>query len=142
MTAADRPDSARRDAGEASDPLDVTLSLLDRQVLDREGAPIGKVDDIALRWDDRAPVITHLLIGPGAWAGRLPGLIGRIVHGAWLRLRPEEDPHALRIALQDVDRLDSAVHLRILREDLRLEGPEAWIRRHVIEKLPGAHHAP
>lgn len=131
-----------RASGDTSDPLDVALSLLDRQILDRDGTPIGKVDDIALHWDGERPVITDLLVGPGAWSGRMPGLFGRMVHGTWLRLHPREDPQPLRIPLTEVQRLDSAVHLRLRRDDLGIAGPEAWMRRHVVEKLPGSRHEP
>jgi sporulation protein YlmC with PRC-barrel domain len=121
--------------------LDAALDLLDHQILDCDGIPVGKVEDLELAWSGPRPSITALLIGAGPFGSRMPGLLGRLVVAVWTRLRPEQDPQPVRIPLAAVDRIDSSVHLNIARDGLGLHGPEEWARVHIIAKLPGERHA-
>src|SRR4051794_41899611 len=58
--------------------FDLRLRLLDRQVVDRDGGMICKVDDVELTpADDGGDVVTALLAGPLALGPRLPGRPGR-----------------------------------------------------------------
>src|SRR4051794_41808667 len=58
--------------------FDLRLRLLDRQVVDPDGAMICKVDDVELApADGGGYVVTALLAGPLALGPRLPGRLGR-----------------------------------------------------------------
>ena len=62
--------------------LFVGFDLLDRQILDRDGQDVGKVDDVEFGLDEHGvPYLTALLVGPHALGPRLGGWLGRLVSG-------------------------------------------------------------
>jgi hypothetical protein len=69
--------------------------LLERLILDRDGQPIGMVDDLELNQPDDggAPVITAILCGPTALGPRIGGRLGTWWLGIGRRLRPLGDPY-------------------------------------------------
>lgn len=98
--------------------LDGALHLLDRQLVDCEGMLLGKVDDVELTrvGDDLA--ITGVLTGPAALLSRLGGGLGAALVAKWAQLKVSE-PHRSRpwrIDIEDVERLDSALHLSVRRD--------------------------
>jgi sporulation protein YlmC with PRC-barrel domain len=109
-------------------PIDGALQLLDRQLLDCEGRMLGKVDDVELGpREDGALVITGLLTGPAALLARPGGRLGEVLVARWVQLRIAE-PHRARpwrIDMDEVDRLDSALHLAIRRDAALRRGGEA-----------------
>jgi sporulation protein YlmC with PRC-barrel domain len=126
---------------------DAGLHLLDRQIVDRDGAPVAKVDDLELaqRADGRIAV-SALLVGPGALGPRIGGRLGRWTVAVWRRLRPDPDPSPTRIDAALVSGTESAVHLGVAvtelqRVDAHVGGFERWMRRYVIDRIPGAGHA-
>jgi hypothetical protein len=121
---------------------DAGLHLLDRQIVDRDGQPVAKVDDIELR--ERADgrlAVEALLVGPGAFGPRLGGRLGRWTVSIWRRLRPDPDPPPGRIDAGLVTGTDSAVHVSAAVDELGLDGLERWVRRYVVEPIPGSGHA-
>lgn len=100
--------------------LDAVLHLLDRQVVDVEGLLVCKVDDVELTvFDDGALGVTGLLSGPAALVPRLgDDGFGRRLQAYWHRLGraavDHDDPY--RIDLELVERLGSAVELRVARD--------------------------
>ena len=120
---------------------DAGLHLLDRQIVDRDGSPVAKVDDLELR--ERADgrlAVAALLVGPGALGPRIGGRLGRWTISIWRRLRADADPPPGRIAAELVTGTDSAVHVSASAQELGLDGLERWVRRYVIEPIPGAGH--
>jgi sporulation protein YlmC with PRC-barrel domain len=105
--------------------------LLDEQIVDSEGERCGRVDDIELRGSP--PRISALLVGEGLYPRRLPPLLRR---PARRLLGPERwGANALRIPWEEVDRIDSAVHLRKKAEELGLgegDDPDRWM----VRRLP------
>jgi sporulation protein YlmC with PRC-barrel domain len=131
----DEPQGGRR--------LDAALQLLDHQLIDRDGALVGKVDDLELTQRQDGPlVVTAILSGPGALGVRLPGVLGRSVLAIWRRLHDETDPSPARIPWSAVSHVGSAVTLSVTAEELPNQGLENWARIRVVAKLPGAGHAP
>jgi sporulation protein YlmC with PRC-barrel domain len=101
--------------------------LLDLPILDKDGNYSGIVDDIEL---DGGPGketrVAALLVGPGAYRGRLPGwamALVRVVAGARIT----------RVPFGQVGAIDSAVHLTGSAGGLGLHKSEdaarAWIPR-------------
>ena len=78
--------------------------LLDRQIVDRDGRLVGRVDDIAFAVDE-----------------------------------PPVPP--VRIPLSLVERVDSVVLLRARAAELPPSPVESWLRRHLIDRIPGAGRA-
>jgi hypothetical protein len=124
--------------------LDAGLRLLDRQLIDADGRPAGKVDDLELEFPDGGgpPVVTAILAGPGALGRRLGGRFGAWLEAVTNRLREGDDRRPPRIPFAFVTRIDNAVDLSVGREELETDRLERWTREHVIGKIPGARHAP
>jgi hypothetical protein len=114
--------------------------LLDRLILDRDGEPIGMVDDLELTKPDDggAPVITAILCGPTALGPRIGGHLGTWWLAIGRRLRPLDDPYPERIPFDDVTDLN--------RRELTVSRPGAdygtwrlreWMYDKVISRIPG-----
>ena len=64
-------------------PLKLVGEVRDLQIVDRDGLKCGIADDLELEGEPGGPLkIKAILVGPGAWTGRLPGwvlaIVGRI----------------------------------------------------------------
>ncbi len=119
----------------------VAFDLLDRQILDRDGQAVGKVDDVEFRVGaDGLPYLDALLVGPRALGDRLGGWLGRWVTGVAARL-DRDRPGPVRIPYDQVDHVNSAVWLKIRRELLPEPQLETWLREHLIDRIPGNHDA-
>jgi sporulation protein YlmC with PRC-barrel domain len=120
--------------------FDLRLRLLDRQVVDPDGALICKVDDVELTpAEDGGYVVTALLAGPLALGPRLPGRLGRWTVA--LARRWSDEPGPRRIPFERVTELGSAVVLDWSRDQLGIARLEDWVRIHVIDRIPGSGHA-
>jgi sporulation protein YlmC with PRC-barrel domain len=99
--------------------IDGALELLDRQLLDVEGRMLGKADDVELTQTERGLTVTALLTGQVALLHRLGGRLGNELVTKCVQLRPSETNRSRpwRIDIDDVERLDSAVHLRVKRDE-------------------------
>ncbi|MEU4217920.1 hypothetical protein [Actinoplanes sp. NPDC026623] len=120
----------------------IGFDLLDRQILDAGGEPVGKVDDVEL---DRGPggnlYVAALLVGPKALGERIGGRLGRWIEGAARRLSHDYEQDPIRIPFDLVAGIDSAVHLSVRRELLPDPALEAWLRDNLIGRIPGASDA-
>jgi sporulation protein YlmC with PRC-barrel domain len=117
-------------------PIDGALHLLDRQILDSEGRLLGKVDDVELtQRADGALAITGLLTGPAALLSRLGGRLGGSLVAKWGELRVSEPDRTRpwRVDVEDVDRLDSALHLAVRRDGVLRRDRE----EHQLGRLTG-----
>ena len=117
----------------------VGFDLLDRQILDCDGAPVGKVDDVEFAvGDDGRLRVVALLVGPQALGRRLGGRLGRWISAVAGTLHPVEHPDPIRIPYALIARHSSAIDLSVRRDRLPEPTLEAWLREHVIERIPGA----
>ena len=124
--------------------LDAALRLLDRQLVDKDGRPAGKVDD--LEFSDpgdnlEQPQVTAILTGPGALAGRLNTRFGRWLARVGARLRAPGRELPSRVPFEQVEAVGSAIRLRITADRLATGAGEAWVRQQLIGRLPGAGDA-
>jgi hypothetical protein len=122
--------------------VDLHLQLLDRQVLDRDGRLVCKVDDLELHvGPDGVPFVTAILVGPRALGPRLGGRLGRWTSALASRLAasPGDDPP--RIPFGAVSDVHNAVDLDRTRDELDVDPLEDWVQRHVIGRLPGSRDA-
>jgi sporulation protein YlmC with PRC-barrel domain len=119
------------------------FDLLDRQILDRDGEDVGKVDDLELGLDGAGsdpPYVAALLVGPQALGPRLGEWLGRTVAAVAARLDADRSG-PLRIPYELVARVDSAVWLSVRKELLAEPVLEGWLREHLIGRIPGSGHA-
>lgn len=120
----------------------IGFDLLDRQILDRDGEPVGKVDDVELVLDgDGVPYVAALLVGQQALGDRIGGALGRWLAGSARRLAPAQRPGPIRIPYDLVADVGSSVNLSVSRDLLPDPPLETWLRDHLITRIPGADHA-
>jgi len=123
--------------------LDAHLQLLDRQICDKDGYLVGKVDDVELaELSDGRLVVTALLTGPGALGPRIGGAVGAITTRVWSRLRGRSSDTPNRIEFHHVADLGTAVTLAVGRDTVGVDGFEVWARTRVIDAIPGAGENP
>lgn len=115
--------------------IDARLHLLDRQVLDVDGAPITTVDDLEIVGPDGDEVTPG---SPAHVAAVLTGpvLITRVLGGDPPPSRWE------RIDWADVDRVGVTVDLSVEGETLDVDWAERWVRDRIIARIPGGLHDP
>lgn len=122
--------------------LDLALHLLDRQVVDPDGRPVCKVDDLEMQLDDAGrPYITAILCGPLALAPRLGGRLGGWLHAVASRISPPAHPSPNRIRFELVTDIGSAIVVCKTREELGIAPAEDWVKSHIVGRIPGNRHA-
>jgi sporulation protein YlmC with PRC-barrel domain len=121
-----------------ADRMDVGFQLLDRQIVDRYGMEVGKVDDVELTVPEHGPpYLSALLVGPPAIGPRIGGWLGRAVASVARRLRSAPGG-PLRIPFDVVGDVGIAITLTISRDLLAEPELEHWLRNHVIARIPGS----
>ncbi|WDZ82762.1 hypothetical protein [Micromonospora cathayae] len=118
----------------------LNFNLLDRQILDRDGIPVGKVDDLELRHTDDGAYVAALLTGQRALGARFGGVVGRWITGVAERL-DDRDQGLRRIPYHLVARVDAAVRLRVSRDLLAAPALEGWLDAYLIGRIPGSGRA-
>jgi hypothetical protein len=122
------------------------LHLIDHQIVDPDGRMAGKVDDLELELADaddpgaEPPVVTAILSGAGALAGRLQGRLGRWLQSIDERLTREGVPS--RVPFEIVTDIGSHVRVRVPRDELETNRGEQWARDTIVDHIPGAGRAP
>jgi hypothetical protein len=115
--------------------VDARLSLLDRQVVDVDGRPVGVLDDLELT-DVASP------LEPGT----PPPEVTSLVHGPIVLERifggRRPDAHLLRIGWDTVAKLGPAIELAAPASELPTSWVESWLRDRVIARIPGGRHVP
>ena len=116
----------------------IVRDLLDKQLVDREGEPLGRVDGIVMSYSaDAPPRVTHLELGAQTLARRLPGPFRRIV--AWLghRMSPRAgEPY--RIEANRIMHLGRVIEIDIDGTRSAARETERWVRDHIITRIPGS----
>lgn len=108
-------------------PIKLVSELLDLPLVDSEGLYCGVVDDVELTGGaGRELKVKALLVGPGAYAGRLPGWAMRVVE----RIAGDR---LVRVPMDEVRTITDSVHLECPGRDLGLHETETrageWIPR-------------
>ncbi|MDT5038698.1 MAG: hypothetical protein QOE03_3883 [Micromonosporaceae bacterium] len=119
----------------------LAFDLLDRQIVDRDGQLVGKVDDLELATaDDGGLYVAAILVGQQVLGRRIGGWLGRWMENTARRLEPTPGTGPIRIPYDLVGTVDSAVNLTIRRELLQDPPLETWLCDHLIGRIPGASH--
>lgn len=136
------PTAPRPDGGRL---IDARLSLLDRQVLDVNGEPVGVVDDLEVsdlpqrEVSDVPQPLVDVRLDPIRVLNLVHGpiVLERIV-GAGRRPKG----HFERVPWNAVARLGSAVELAVEADTVPTGWVEDWLARNVIARIPGGRHVP
>ena len=109
--------------------------IIDSQLETREKRRIGRVSDIEAIWqEDGTLVLSSLVIGPQALAGRIASPIRSIVRFV---LRDRFDH---RIPLDDVEDFGPTLRLRGSAADYPVGQSDTWIANHILRWIPGSGH--
>ena len=102
--------------------FDAALHLLDRQVVDRDGLLVCKVDDLEITFYDHGspPAVTPILTGPAALVPRMSGRTGHLLRRRWISLGVQyaDRDVPLAIDLRRVKHIGSGVELDASRTGL------------------------
>lgn len=115
--------------------------LWDRQLFDRDGTEVGKVDDIELTdpGDGKPPRVVALLCGPLALGPRIGDRFGTWWTAVGRRMRSTAEPEPHRVPLDLVTRFDRhEVRLRASAAELPNQQARYWARGRVISRIPGS----
>ncbi|MGC0337890.1 hypothetical protein [Streptomyces sp. SLBN-8D4] len=116
--------------------------LLDRQVVDQDGRPVCKVDDLELANDGHGrPYVTAVLVGPAALAPRLGGKPARWLTAVQRRLKVRRQEGPARLGFECVTGVGAVVTVAPPTDGVAVHALEDWTRDNVIGRLPGAGHA-
>lgn len=121
--------------------LSLRHDLLDAQLVDADGIPFGKVEDVELEMPATVPPrVTAVLTGLEALGRRAGGTLGRWVADAAARLRSRAHPEGpVRIDVRHIATVRPLVSLDVRLEELPEVAPlEQWLRRHLVGRIPGA----
>ena len=122
---------------------DAALRLLDRQLVDVDGMLAGKVDDLELTVPKEGPpYVTAILAGPGSLSRRVGGRPGAWIEAVHRRLHPSESPGPASVSWGVVHEVGSSISLSVSKESLEVDRMDAWVREHVIGRIPGSDRAP
>ena len=116
----------------------VVRDLLDKQLVDREGEPLGRVDGIVMSYSaDAPPRITHFELGAQTLARRLPPPFRGVL--AWLanRLSPR-GMQPYRVEVSRVIQLGRTIRIDIDGTRSAAHDTERWVRDHIIGRIPGS----
>jgi hypothetical protein len=125
----------------ASRTLSANQDLLDQQIFDVAGEPVGRVDDLELteQPDGGPPVLTALLCGPTALGPRIGGRIGTWWLAVGRRLRARDDPYPNRIPVELVRSVrPTGIELSESRDKLDTDRLRDWARDKVVARIPGS----
>lgn len=120
--------------------MDLVRDILDKQLLDREGKPMGRVDGLVMQVGERSrPRITHIEIGGATLAARLHPVFERVTNRL-ARLWGPRRPRPVRIPWSHVETVGRDIKLDVEAKEWGTIAWETWIARHIIEHIPGSGH--
>jgi len=105
------------------DPIKLVAELLDLPIMDKDGRYCGIVDDVELSGNAGKEMrLSALLVGPGAYEGRLP-------RWAYWLTRMIAGDRIARVPFAEVDHIHTSVHLKCRAEVVGLHTVENKVRR-------------
>ena len=118
--------------------MNLVRDVLDKELLDHEGEPMGRVDGLVMHVGKNSqPRVTHIEIGgPVLWErvhpafGRLSRRIGRL-------LGPKRREQ-VRIPWPRVETVGRDIKLDVQARETGAIDWEIWIARNIIEHIPGS----
>lgn len=111
--------------------VDLFRQVLDHAVIDADDRLCGTVDDLEVEGGVGEPLhVTALLVGPGAWASRLPAVFARIVPHVF-------GTRCVRVPWSEVSELGEIIKLRSRAATLGLGSTDRRLGL-FIAKLPGS----
>jgi sporulation protein YlmC with PRC-barrel domain len=112
--------------------------LLDQQVIDRNGEPMGKLDGITIQLrQGKPPKVLHLVLGGGTAARRLhPGFADWLLR--WRRRWGPQHDVPFEVPWSKVLKVGIDVKVDLDAERTPALAWEHWVRDRIIGRIPGA----
>ena len=118
--------------------MDLMRDVLDKQLVDRHGKPMGKVDGLVLELgDNRPPRVAYVEVGALTQARRIHPRLEK-----WLARRLKrwgvKSDEAFRIPWSKIVVTGNDVTADVEAEETPALSLELWLRKKVIGRIPGA----
>lgn len=114
--------------------------VLDKRLLDRDGAPMGRVDGLVMQVGEKSqPHITHIEIGGTTLGARLHPVFERMAREL-ARMWGPKRTEPVRIPWSRVETIGRDIKLEVMAKETGAIAWEIWIARHVIGRIPGSGH--
>ena len=119
--------------------MHIIRDILDKQLVDRDGIRMGRVDGIIGRLTDGAPItIESLELSWVTLGKRLHPRIGRLLETAHRKWSVRRSAHYhiewTKVLSHDVHQLQ----VDVCAEETPATDWERWLRHHVIQRIPGS----
>ncbi|HZS45932.1 MAG TPA: hypothetical protein VFC63_12585 [Blastocatellia bacterium] len=112
--------------------------ILDKQLVDRNGRNMGKVDGVIIELrDDKPPRVTYIEVGAITLARRLNSRLAEWVKSQFTKVRLARS-EAYLIPWSKVRDIGIDVEIDMNAETCAAFKLERWIRDHIIRHIPGA----
>jgi sporulation protein YlmC with PRC-barrel domain len=118
--------------------MELSLDVLDQQVIDRKGELMGKVDGVVLELrNGKPPRVARLVIGGGTAARRVNRRFGEWLV-RWRRRWGPKNDQPLEVPWSKVLKIGVDVKVDLDAERTSAFTWEHWVRDHIIGRIPGA----
>lgn len=116
----------------------VIRDVLDKQLVDRHGRPMGKADGVVMEWSaGEQPQLAYIEVGVITLASRLHKRLGKWVEALVKRFGDKES-ECYRIPWSKVVLTGIDLTVDVEAENTPPLAFERWLRRRVIGRIPGA----
>lgn len=117
--------------------MHIVRDLLDKQLIDVNWMPMGRVDGLAMEAErGEQPRITTIMVGGTVLTERLPGFVGRWPT-ALLRRFGSRHGAPFLIPWPRVMRVDAVVRVDVESDATEVMATAHWARDHIIARIPG-----
>lgn len=117
--------------------MDVFRDILDKQLLDRKGIKMGKVDGLVMTMSPRArPRIAFIEMGSITLARRLGPRTARLVARLGALFGGDPTPQPFRVASDKIRNIGVDIELTIDIESTPLNIWHERLRRHILNRMP------
>jgi sporulation protein YlmC with PRC-barrel domain len=121
--------------------LSLRFDFLDQQIVDADGLPLGRVEDVELaQARGEPPHVAAVLTGAEALGERMGGGLGEALARTARRLRePASDEGPTRIEIEHVESAGPKLELKVRHDEIpHVAALERWLSERVVGRIPGA----
>jgi hypothetical protein len=112
--------------------------VLDKELFDDDGHPMGRADGIVIRVDDgRPPRVTAIEVGPITLLRRFSHRLAPWYATLDRRFGPERGA-PYRIAFSMLAFRAARIHVRLRAEDTPIIAVEKWLNARIVHRVPGS----
>ena len=120
--------------------MEVIRDVLDKQLIDRKGRPMGKADGVIMEIEEGGgqPRLTFIETGVITQAARLSHRLAKCIEALVRRLGADKESERYRIPWSKVVVTGIDITVNVEAEKTPAFTFERWLRTRVIGRIPGA----